>query len=71
MSEKRTRVRVYAEVEIPKPPNFLRTPSATLPVSAFPDHELRRIGELWTEQLIERAAEQRRDVGQQGGSAGS
>lgn len=52
------KVRVHAEIEIPRVPNFFKTPSSTIPISAVPEAELRRIGEQWTEDLIARAAEQ-------------
>ena len=55
-------LRVTADVECPRVPNFLRmTDGQTLPVSAVDEDGLRRIGEAWTERLIERAAEQRAD----------
>lgn len=51
--------KVKAEIEIPKPPSFLRmTDGHTLPVSAVDEASLREIGKLWTDALVERAKEQ-------------
>lgn len=48
----------------PRVPNFIRieemaASEGKLPVSAFSEAALRRIGEQWTEALIARAKEQR------------
>lgn len=54
------KIKVTAEVEVPKVPNFLRmSDGQTLPVSAAREDSLRELGRLWTEALIERAKEQR------------
>ena len=56
------RYKVYAEVEVPRVPNFLRTEATQLPLSAFTDDALREIGQDWTDNLIERAQKQREDA---------
>jgi electron transfer flavoprotein alpha/beta subunit len=54
---------VQARVEVPRVPNFLlMTDGQKLPVSAATEDDLRLIGKLWTEALIERAREQRRNL---------
>lgn len=53
-------LRVTADVECPRVPNFLRmTDGQTLPLAAVDEDGLREIGAAWTEALIERAREQR------------
>lgn len=50
---------VTAQVELPTVPNFLRmTDGQSLPVSAVTEDHLRKIGEAWTEALIENARAQ-------------
>jgi hypothetical protein len=54
---------VTAQIQTPFVPNFLRmTDGQMLPLSAVGDAGLRRIGKAWTEELIRRAAEQRKDA---------
>ncbi len=50
-----------ADIEVPRPPNFFIMSVGVLPVSAVSDDDLREIGAAWTEALIERAAEQRKE----------
>lgn len=52
---------VTAEVELPRPPNFMRYQGGTIPVGDLSDEDLRRIGEAWTEALLQRAREQREE----------
>ncbi len=53
---------ITATVQIPQGPNFLRyaDDSGALPLSAFSDDDLRRVGRAMTENLLTRAAEQRK-----------
>ena len=52
-------IRVTAEVEIPRPPNYLHQENGhKIPLSAITESGLLEIGKLWTEALIERAKEQ-------------
>ena len=49
-------IRVTAEVEIPKTPNFLRmTDGQVLPLSAIDEASLRSVAKKWTEELIEKS----------------
>jgi hypothetical protein len=55
---------VKAVVSLPRVPNFLMlegcaTPDAKISIGSLSDDELREIGRLWTEALIQRAAEMR------------
>lgn len=61
MTQSTKNITVSARVEIPRVPNFLLlTDGQKLPVSALDDEGLRAIGAAWTEDLIARAAEQRK-----------
>lgn len=53
------------KVLLPKPPNFLRTAEGShpLPVSSIPDEQLRKLGEAWTEQLLDHARNKRTKPG--------
>ena len=52
-------LRITAEIEIPRVPNFLTmTDGQTIPISAITEDSLRELGKLWIEALIERAKEQ-------------
>ena len=44
-------------IEIPSVPNFISVGSDRLSITEFSDEELREIGKLWTEKLIERSKE--------------
>ncbi len=54
-------------VHLPMVPNFLRVEGsdATIPIADVTDDELRRIGALWTEELV-RIAQSRRNAGRKG-----
>lgn len=62
MAEEIEQESVTVKVEIPMVPNFLRAVGRdiTLPVGDMTDEGLRKLGERWTENLIERAREQRK-----------
>ena len=53
-----------ATVWIPLVPDFLGSAngSGMIPLSAFSDIDLRRVGQLWTEDLLAKAAEQRAEA---------
>lgn len=51
---------VPMELEVPRIPNFLRfkgVTSKTISIADLDDEQLARVGELWTDALIERAEE--------------
>lgn len=48
-------IRVVAEVQIPTVPNFLIYDGGKLSVADVPKEDLKKIGEVWTESLIENA----------------
>lgn len=52
-------IKVETEVQVPKVPNFLIHEHGKIRVGDVQDTSLRRIGEAWTEALLERAREQR------------
>ena len=57
-----TELTVRASVNVPRVPNFLIIDEHhKLSIGDVPDEDLRRIGEVWTEKLIERAVEVRLD----------
>ena len=53
-------LKVKADVEIPRVPNFLLTTGGQkLPVSAVPDDDLRGLAKAWGEKLVANAKRQR------------
>lgn len=57
-----TILNVKAEIEIPRVPNFIRrTDGVMMAVGDFTDDGLREMAVRWTENLLERAKEQRED----------
>lgn len=48
---------VQAAVKIPKVPNFLLYDGGKLPLDAVSEDELRKVGEAWTERLLDRRRE--------------
>lgn len=53
-------IEVRAEINIPRVPNFLITTAGmSMPLSAFTEDGLRQVAAEWTQNLLERAAEQR------------
>jgi hypothetical protein len=57
------------EMELPSLPNFIRSKeetkdsgSAVVDIASFTDEELKAIGIEWTQALIEKARERRKDV---------
>ena len=61
MTEFKRTVSAELEIEVPMVPDFLKIigTDATFPISEFSEETLRKIGESWTERLIERAEEQK------------
>ncbi|MCK5651768.1 MAG: hypothetical protein KAJ42_10340 [Gemmatimonadetes bacterium] len=56
-------IRVTALAEVPRTPSFIRLRGeemAAVPIEDLSDEELRKVGELWTEDLVERAQERRK-----------
>jgi len=54
---------VKATVRVPTVPNFLLSDGdMKFPLSAFDDNALRQVAAEWTKNLLERAAEQRREA---------
>jgi hypothetical protein len=53
-------VRLVAKVEMPKLPNFLRTPTGMIDVADVEMNDLRTLGHAWTEALIKHAEQRRR-----------
>lgn len=52
------KIQVRAEIELTAVPDFFRmTDGKMLPIEAIPEEDLRRIGDHWTESLINRAKE--------------
>ena len=59
MNKSRT-IFVKAEIFTPRIPNFLKQTDGTmLPIEAIADSGLRKIGEAFTEELIEKAQKRR------------
>jgi hypothetical protein len=56
MSEATVLLNRETEIRLPMTPNFING----VPIASFTDLELRRIGEAWTDHLIERARDKRR-----------
>lgn len=52
-------VQVKRVVSLPTLPNFVKVGTESVNVSELSDRELRRIGKLWTEALVQHAAERR------------
>ena len=54
---------IQAKIQVPKVPNFILEEQGIhkFPLSSFSKAALRRIGELWTEALVQRAEEQRKE----------
>lgn len=48
------------QIEIPRPPNFIRTDYKTIPIENFTDEELRDIGKEWTDNLIKNAHQRKK-----------
>lgn len=59
-----TKLTVHADIIVPRVPNFLRFESGegTLRVGDVTDESLRGLGAEWTDALLKRAAEQRREM---------
>ena len=56
------KVQVTASIVVPRTPTFLRFEDqemASIPIEDVTDEDLRAIGELWIEDLIERAQKRR------------
>ena len=57
-------IHVKASVQVPRVPNFLIIDDTQkLSIADVPDEDLKYIGAAWIENLIDRAAELRRDRG--------
>lgn len=56
------KIDVKIEVEIPKTPNFIKAKGVILPlpIEDFDDESLRKIGEEWTNNMIEKAKKKRK-----------
>lgn len=55
-------LRVTAEVVVPMVPDYIRTiDGQAVPLHAFLDEDLERMGQEWTKALVMRAREQRED----------
>ena len=51
---------IETKMRLPRPPNYLRTERDTpIPVENMSDEFLRKVGERWTEQLLEHARSRR------------
>ncbi len=56
-------VNLSSPIKVPFVPNFLITElGAVVPIGAFSDDELTRVGRAWTANLLEQARHRRRDV---------
>ena len=55
-----TLITVRAMIQVPRVPNFIIYEGGQLQVGELSDEDLRRIGVVWTEALLERAREQRK-----------
>lgn len=53
---------IKEEVKIPNTPNYIVTSNNVLSVEKFAEEELREIGRLWTEKLVEKAAKRRKSL---------
>jgi len=52
-------VNITIRAQVPRVPNFLLTDGKPYPVGDISDRELRAIGKLWTDALLESAQRQR------------
>jgi hypothetical protein len=52
-------ITVKADVEVPLVPNFLNYNGGTIRIADIAESDLRKIGEAWTEALIEKARKKR------------
>ena len=67
-------MKIEVEVKIPMVPNYITAGTQQLDVKDFSDEQLREIGKLWTERLVEHAAKRRAvplPVARGGGNDGS
>lgn len=63
MSEKVTIIKVTMQVNIPSVPNYLKlSDEQVVPLYAITDDGLREIGKQWTEALIARSREMKRNA---------
>lgn len=61
MAKKHKIIVVKATIQTPSVPNFfLQEDGGKLPIEAVSDEGLRVIGEAWTKELFEKAAERRK-----------
>jgi|JI10StandDraft_1071094.scaffolds.fasta_scaffold432712_3 hypothetical protein len=59
------RINIDMEFEIPITPNFIRLSmdnEKSLPIEKLTDKQLKILGEAWTNKLIERAREKRKNI---------
>lgn len=58
-----SKLSTMVEIRIPRPPNFLHVilGGVSIPISDLTDAQLREVGEAWTDALIKRAQEMRKD----------
>jgi len=56
-------VKTQMEIVLPMRPNFIRTPhkDVSVPVADLTDDQLREIGKEWTEALIQKARQRRKE----------
>ena len=55
-------IEVHLKIKPPKTPNFIRTgEDMSVAIGDLADDDLREIGRVWTESLIERAKEMRKN----------
>lgn len=58
-----TKLRVTMEVRVPQVPNYLKlSDEQMVPLYAITDDGLREIGKQWTEKLIARAHQMKKDA---------
>lgn len=54
-------IQIKIDCEIPQIPNFLKTASGQVPITAVTEEALKELGKQWTEALVMRARQMRTD----------
>lgn len=55
------KVTITMTVDVPRVPNYVRTPGGRVAVGEMPEEDLRALAHAWTENLLANAERQRRE----------
>lgn len=58
--KKKIKTKSYAEIELPSLPNFIKVDGHMTPVGKISDSNLKKLGQLWTQELIALARKRRK-----------